>query len=130
MYQVNFPQVSNSADWIGQVALVDDDTGEAFDTTGWSITLQVWRQTNRGQGTGAYNWAAVQSINLPILEASTSNGKLTTPETGVIQWTFRATADMNAIPAGFYEVGMIMSKSPDTVQILIGLLPVVNGVVA
>lgn len=130
MYLINFQQVSNSADWVQSLELTSQDDGEPIDLTGASITLQVWRQTNRGQGAATYSWAAVQQINQPILEASTSNGKITVDtDTGTITWTFRASTDMNAVPAGYYEVGMIIAKSPDTVQLLLGVLPVVNGAV-
>lgn len=129
MYLVNFPQVSNSADWIETIELVSADDDTPIDLTGCTITLQVWPQTNRGQGTGLNYYSGALLNNSPLLEASTTNGKLTVPSAGVIQWTFRVS-EVSALQAGFYEVGLTIQKSPDTVQVLLGLLPIVNGAVA
>ena len=129
MYLVNFPQVSNSADWVETLELTSEDDGTPIDLTGCTITLQVWQQTTRGPGSvyaGAYY--GIPSNSSPVLEATTANGKITVPAPGVIQWAFRVT-ELNALAAGFYEVGMTIAKSPDTSQLLLGVVPIVNGVV-
>lgn len=130
MYMVNFPEVSNAADWIGTVQLNDEDTGDLIDLTGWTITLMVVPQTTRGSGTGGQSgWPNINyQTNTAVLTASTTNGKITVPSTGIIQWTFRAS-ELETIPAGFYEVGLRMVNSPDTTQIILGNLPIVNGAV-
>lgn len=130
MYMVNFPETSNSADWIGTVQLNDDEDGELIDLTGCTVTLMVVPQTTRGSGTGGQSgWPNINyQTNTAVLTASTTNGKITLPSVGIIQWTFRAS-EMETIPAGFYEVGMRIEKSPDTTQIILGQLPIVNGAV-
>ena len=130
MYQVRFPQQSNASDWISTIELKSAIDGTLIDMTGASITLQVWRQTNRGVGTGMYGWDGVYNgTALPVLEATTANGKITVPETGVIQWTFRAS-ELSGLSPGNYEVGMTLTKSPDTIQLLLGELPIVSGAIA
>ena len=124
MYLVNFAQQSNASDWIDTIDLRSADDATLIDLTGWSVDLQVWPQTYRGAGTNA-SWLGWNAVT-PVLEASTANGKITIPQAGVIQWTFRAS-ELNDLPAGVYEVGIILTKSPDTVQILLGQLPIVNG---
>lgn len=129
MYLVNFPEASNSADWISTLELTDADSGDLIDLTGCTITLQVWTQTQRGPGFVPVNWPNINSqYGTAALTASTSNGKITVPSTGIVQWTFRAS-EMETLTAGFYEVGMIIEKSSDTTQLMLGVLPVLNGAV-
>lgn len=129
MYMVNFPETSNAADWIGTVQLNDDDTGDLIDLTGCTVTFMVVPQTARGSGTGGGGWPNVYgNFGTPVLTASTANGKITLPSTGIIQWTFRAS-EMAGLQAGFYEAGLRIEKSPDTTQILIGQVPIINGAV-
>lgn len=132
MYQINFKQVSNCADWIESVELTDEDTGDPIDLTGWTITLQVSWQTPRGQGfvRGNYGPGAYGYSTLAIngITASTTNGKITVPAPGIFTWTFRAS-DLSGLPAGNYEVGVIMENAPATTQLILGVVPVVNGVV-
>ena len=130
MYMVNFPETSNVSDWIGTVQLNDDDTGDLIDLTGCTVTFMVVPQTARGSGTGGGGgWPNIYSTQTtPVLVASTTNGKITLPSTGIIQWTFRAS-EMAALPGGFYECGLRIFKSPDTTQILLGQLPIINGAV-
>lgn len=129
MYQVNFPQQSNASDWIDTIMLTSEDDNTPIDLTGWAVTMQVWPQSQRGAGTGYYGQTWWNGNSVPLLEASTANGKIVVPDTGVIQWTFRASELANLAPA-VYEVGMILTKSPDTVQIVLGQLPVVSGAFA
>lgn len=126
MYLVNFARQSNASDWIDTVELRSEDDASLIDLTGWSVTMQVWPSTYRGAGTNG-GWSGWNG-GTPVLEATTANGKVTVPSTGVIQWTVRAS-ELADLPAGTYEVGLTMTKSPDTVQILIGQLPIVNGVI-
>jgi hypothetical protein len=132
MYQFNFKQVSNCADWIESVELTDEDTGDLIDLTGYTITLQVSWQTPRGQGfvrgnygPGGYGYNGFADN---ALVASTTNGKITVPSLGVFTWTFRAS-DMASLAAGNYEVGVIMANPPSTEQLILGVVPIVNGVV-
>lgn len=130
MYLVNLPQVSNAADWIETMQLTSEDDGQPIDLTGCTITLQVVTQTFRGPGSVQAGWPNINSsYGTPVLTASTTNGKLTVPAPGVIQWTFRAS-ELAALMAGFYEVGMVVTDGTNTTQLLIGSLPVINGAVA
>jgi hypothetical protein len=127
MYFVNFPETSNASDWIGTLQLNDDETGDLIDLTGCTVTFMIVPQTFRGSGTGGLTYPNPNlSHSQPVLTASTSNGKITLPSLGIIQWTFRAS-EMETIAAGNYEAGLQIEKSPDTTQILLGKVPIING---
>ena len=129
MYFVNFDQQSNRADWIDTIELRDDEDGQLIDLTGWTITMQVRTKTQSGQGSVPYvPFSIYGGLSPVVLTGSTTDGSITIPSIGIIQWTFRANAMSNLGP-GFYEVGMILFKDPDTVQLAIGLVPIVEGVV-
>jgi hypothetical protein len=114
MFTGTLSPVSNKADWIEEYELYDDETGEALDiSTAEEITVSI-RDPNS------------QSIELT---ASLSGGSITHIETGVFEWTFTA-AQMRGLCAKTYEVGMTMLKDDVTTQILIGHVPVVDGIVS
>src|SRR5262245_53123999 len=112
MFLGTLSPVSNRADWIDCVQLLDEeDPSEPIDISDASaITLEV-----RAPGT--------RSI---VLTASLGSG-ITHIETGVFEIAF--TVDqMKTLPAGDYEIGATIVKDGVTVQLIIGTLPVMDGV--
>lgn len=109
----NFRRVSNRADWIETIELIDDDTGEVItDLSGVSVALEI---------RDLPSWCRV-------LSATTDNGKITFPGNGIIQWQF-TKSEMSTLCAGTYEVGITVTRDDITEQELIGSLPVYEGVV-
>lgn len=105
--------VSNRADWIEAYELTDEETGDAFDISdAQEITVSI-REPN--------------SRNVE-LTATLSGGSIEHIETGIFQWTFTA-AQMQSLCARTYEVGCTIQQDDQTVQLIIGTLPVLDGIV-
>lgn len=113
MYIGNLPQISNRADWIGTVEIVNDETGEVItDLTGIEINLVLRERLCKS----------------PRLTATTANGKAEDIGGGVIKWRFTAP-EMFPICAGSYELGITLSRDGVTEQQLVATQPIIDGVV-
>lgn len=104
--------VSNRAGFSMFVELLDDDTGNAVDLTGASIVFEV---SDEGSA---------------VLSATTDNSKVTVVDTGIFKVEFTSD-EMRALYAKTYLVGCTVSN-PDSEpqQIIIGSLPVLDGIVS
>jgi hypothetical protein len=113
MYDAQLKPVSNRADWLETIELVDDDTNEIItDLTGVTVKVEVRNLPDC--------W--------PMLAGSSDDGHVTFPGNGIIQWLF-TRSEMSCLCAGTYEIGVTVTKDDFTEQELIGSLPVVNGVI-
>jgi hypothetical protein len=115
MNKVNFPSVSNAADWSQTLQITDDTTEQGFDLTAYT-TIQI-RVTDKNNG--------------EKLAGSLSGGQIVVSDddddiASVITWTFRASTMANIAP-GSYTVALRISNGTDTTQIILGRLPVVDG---
>jgi hypothetical protein len=112
MYHITFPQQSNRASWlfIGLVTDLDDDP---IDLSACSMVFVV-----RGKNGG------------PSLEASTDNGKITYVDLGTFRWFF-TLEEMRGLCAGTYDTGLTLTNDDgtQTIQLSVGPLPIVDGVV-
>lgn len=107
---IQFPRISNRADWVQTFDLIDDDTGEVItDLDDVTVRFQV-----RDDGRQA-------------LTATTADGTVSTYPTGIIEVRFTAS-QMAALCPGTYEVGMTIERNGIVEQELIGSLPVFEGV--
>jgi hypothetical protein len=112
MYDAQLKPVSNRADWLETIELIDDDTNQVItDLTGVTVKLEI-RDTERCRR----------------LVGSTDDGHITFPGNGVIQWQF-TKLEMAGLCAGTYEIGLTVTLDDFTEQELIGSLPIVEGVV-
>ncbi|WP_421616597.1 hypothetical protein [Agrobacterium tumefaciens] len=113
MYNGTLPTISNRADWIGTLELVNDDTEELVtDLSGVTFKLELRDNTCRST----------------LLTATFENGKAVATDQGIIQWQFPAS-DLSRIAAGSYEVGIIVTRDGVTEQELIAIQPILDGVV-
>lgn len=112
MTDIRFPRTSNRADWSFQVKNTDPTDGTLIDLSPYQITLQVRRQCQYG----------------PVLSAAPGDGKVTFPSLGIMQVRFPAS-EMRNLCADTYELGAIVSDGTDTTQLIIGSVPVVDGIV-
>lgn len=103
-------QATNNADWSQQIQVNDADTDDLIDFTGANIEIEVKDQAG-----------------CLLLTASTGNGKVTLPSTGVIQWTF-PVADMTGLCVGTYRVGGVYELNDETVSLFTGTLQVIDGI--
>lgn len=106
------PPVSNRAGFSMQFELLDDDTDEAVDLSDASIVFEV---------------ADNGSIEL---SATTENTKVSIVDTGVFQVDFTAT-EMRTLCAKTYQLGCtVTNDDSEPQQLIIGTLPVLDGIVA
>lgn len=114
MYEATLQPVSNRADWLGTFEMIDGDTGELItDFTGVSLVIEVRER----RGCRA------------VLSATIDNGKITDVGNGAFEWHF-TRSEMACLCPGSYELGITMSRDNLTDQELIGIIPVVSGVVS
>lgn len=108
------PLVTNAEDWNVQVAVLDDATGTGFDLASYTITIRVTDE--RGS---------------QVLTGSTSDGVVSLIEDeddveSIISWVFRAST-MAGLSAGTYIVAVTIANGSETVQMILGRLPVLEG---
>jgi hypothetical protein len=103
---------STRADWELLVAFVDDDTDEPLELSGASIIVEL-RDRLGGQ---------------IVISATTSNGLVSLVDTGAFQIAVPA-ATMKSLRDDMYEVGGTYTLNGSTRQFVIGLLPVLDGIV-
>lgn len=112
MTDIRFPRASNRADWRFWLKNTDPTNGSLVDFPIDQITLQVRRQDGCG----------------PVLSAAPGDGKITAPSTGVLEVRFPAS-EMRGLCADTYEVGAIISDGTDTAQLILGTVPIIDGIV-
>jgi hypothetical protein len=120
----SFESVSNRETWSQDIELTDGHTGAAINLTGAAIVVEIRAKRQSGD----YGIPA----GTVALSATTVNGKITLPgggTDGVLRWTFSAT-DMRGVCAGTYDVGATYTLSGVTTQILIGTVPILDGIVS
>jgi hypothetical protein len=108
------PAVSNRADWIDAYKLLDDETGHPIDLSdATEITVEIRDRETRS----------------PQFSATLSGGTVEHIETGIFQWSF-SLSQMRSLCPKTYDVGLTILKDEITTQILIGTLPVYDGIVS
>jgi hypothetical protein len=116
MYHVTFPAQSNRASWVF-IGLVTDLDDNPIDISACSMVFQV----------------STPHSGLPVngLTASTDNGKLTIIDVGKFRWFF-TEGEMRGLCAGQYDTGLTLTNDDgtQTVQLSVGPLPIVDGVVS
>lgn len=113
MYEAQLNPVSNRADWIETIELVDEDTGAIIENlTGVTAVVEV----------------RSRSPHCRVLAGTTEDGHILFAPGGIIQMHFTAQ-EMRRLSAGSYEMGLTITRDGITEQELIGTLPVVDGVV-
>lgn len=115
----DMPEVSNSEGWQEDFALIDEDTDEAFDLTGYAVTLQI-RHPPFGQR-GAL-----------LYEATDTGGQITFPS-GRAAGEFVVAvpqATLASARPGVYAVGLVIDNGTDEpIEPFIGRLPIIEGYV-
>lgn len=101
---------TNNADWIMRLQIADAETGSPIDFSGAAIEIEV--KDARG---------------CRMLHGSVSDGKVTLPEVGVIEWNFLVT-DMQNLCPGSYKMGGVYELGGATISLFTGDLTVIDGV--
>jgi len=113
MYDVTFSPQSNQASWVfhGRITDMEDNL---IDISACSMVFAARAKKTSGQ----------------LLLASTANGKITYPSLGIFRWFF-TEGEMNGLAPGTYDTGLSLTNDDgtQTVQLSVGSLPIVDGVV-
>lgn len=108
------------------IEFIDDETNEHIaldDVT--EIVVQAYSRNDRGYGDYGFR----NSPGRGSLSARLSDGDVAVIEAGVIQVRF-STEITNGLCSGTYDIGGTITKDGETVQFLLGQLPILNGVVS
>ena len=105
----SFPPVSNAADFLCDIEVVDDETDDVIDISAATITV------------------AIHQDGSPVLTATTGNGKITLPADGTFRFTFTAD-EMGGLCATTYRIGVMIELDDVKYQLLLADLPVIEGI--
>jgi hypothetical protein len=109
MFQAQFA-ATDDADWAVAVELTDDSTNLPFDTS-----------------TGVYS-IEVSDCGTAVLSGDSTDGTITIPETGTVQWRFTAAQMAGLEVRKTYAVGLKLTNTDTSViQLGIASLAVVDG---
>lgn len=109
MLKARLGPISNKSDWILSIKIQDSDTGDAFDLTGASASISVRK-------------VGCESTDIV---SDTDGGKITFPDTGIIHSeVLYGSYDFDI---GDYDVSLTLSRDGYTDTIIIGTLPVLDG---
>lgn len=111
MYSVQF-QATSSADWVEAIELIDANT---------NLPLAVPAEAVFDLSIGDRCWGP--------FDASSADGAITRPAENIIQWRFERSDLCRFWSRGTYSVGLTMTTSGGTTQVLIGTLTIIDGVV-
>jgi len=103
--------VTNQEDWSYVIEIDDADTDEPIDLTGAAMSLNV-RDTQ---------YRAV------VISGSIADGTLSVIDTGVVQIRVPSTKMQTLVPT-VYDVGLVISMNGSVQQLIVGRLPVQDGV--
>lgn len=107
--------VTNRETWQEAVQFFDHETGETIELEGNidSATITVREQGSKSQ----------------VLSGTLADGTIVLLPDGVLQWEFSAS-QMRTLCNRTYDVGAILTKDGQTVEFLLGTVPVLDGVVS
>jgi len=109
MYQIQFPAQLNQVSWTFTGGIKDANTNEDLDLSIYTWIFEILDE----------NSSCVR------LTASTDNGKFTTPDLGIFQFSF-TQADMQSLCPGSYPTRLTMALGTDSAALSVGPLPVID----
>ena len=112
MYEMQFI-ASSSAGWAQAVELIDSTTNRPLDVPPEAVfELEI----------GDHCWTG-------DFRATTDDGSISRPKNNVIQWNFSRDQLRSYWLAKTYRVGLTMTTGGGTVQLLVGTLSIIDGIV-
>lgn len=123
-----FPPITTRQSFRDSVQIYSDLDGTPFDLTGSRIQVAIaadWPAPSAWPSDGYYDSGFFASRNLL---ATTDDGTVTIPGLGVFVFNF-TSAQIASLCPGIYAIACTLSRSDTTVQLLLGTLPVLDGVV-
>lgn len=112
MYIGELKSVSNREDWKVPITVVDDDTDEAVDITGATITVAI-----RRQGCSSADMTLTVGSGVTITDA----------DDGIFEFAFTVT-QMRTLDPDTYDIGITVTIDGETTQLFSGTVPILDGV--
>lgn len=109
MYQISFVAQLNTVDWTFTGGIRDASTNEDLDLSIYTWTFEILEPGS----------------TCVRLTASTANGKFTTPELGVFQFSF-TDGEMRSLCPKTYDTRLTMELDDQSAALSVGPLPVVD----
>lgn len=134
MFHAKLKETSNQSDWSMPISFMDRASGSLIDLTGDTFQLAVTPvgpppdASRRGWYDRGYGYGPAWSPRAPILVGSTATRELQIIGLGMLLVYFPVTR-MQSLPPGMYKVGITVSNGALTAQLLLGYLPVRDGIV-
>ncbi len=111
MFQGTLGPVSNTASWRQPFELLDEDTGESVSLTDCDIAFQIFDPKCKST----------------VLSATLDNEKITLLDDAAFE-VFFTLDEMSTLNARTHTVGCTITKGDDVIQIILGDLPVLDGI--
>jgi hypothetical protein len=111
MFHARLQPISKGSDWIEIVELADIETGEPVDFTG-----ATFRVTLRRKGDTS-----------PEITGTSSTGEVISPEAGIVHIQFLASS-LGSLDPGEYDIGLKIERDGFAEALIIGTLPVIDGI--
>ena len=132
MFHAKLKEASNQSDWALPIQFIDRATGQLVDLSGDSFSLAVVSNgpspDSTYRGWRGYGVSPGYKPRTPILTGSTATGELTITGPGML-YAYFPVARMRSLPPGMYEVGLTVTNGAQTAQVIVGYLPVRDGIV-
>jgi hypothetical protein len=100
------------SDWITAIQILNSEDGSAVDLDGASATVVIRKKGNTGSE----------------ITASTTNGEIQVLASGILHVQILANR-LKSLSIGEYDVGLQLSRDGYTESVIIGSLPVIDGIV-
>lgn len=113
MFQGTLEPRTTSSSWRQPFELIDEDTGDPVSLTDCTISFQVYDPLNESTR----------------LTATLDNGKVTLLDDAVFEIAFTRD-DMRSLEPRTHTVGCTITKGDDVMQIILGDLPVLDGIMS
>lgn len=134
MIRMTFPAITTRQSFSEVLELFSDVDGTPFDLTGASVQVSIGRADDWLPWWGAMDYLSYYDSTwwgtTPILTLKTADGSITTALEAVGKYPFVFTpAQIASLCPGQYVVGANITRDGYTAMLILGNLPVIDGVV-
>jgi hypothetical protein len=132
MFITNLRSITNRSMWATAILFNDKSTGLPMDITGGGVPnsfVLALRRTEGNRNSWPMNsFYDPNYLGPPDLVGSTTTGELTIPALGILQVNF-PVARIQTLCPGSYRMGLGVTNGISTVEVAVGLLPVIDGII-
>lgn len=112
MFIARFDPIATGSDWTLDIEISDSETGDPIDLDGVLASVAISRR-------------GCESVDI---RGSSDDGKISFPDNGIVHIAFTAS-NLSRLSHGEYDVGITFERDGQKESIILGVLPVIDGVV-